>query len=110
MSAQPLCRLDDIDDGDSTALLANIKGERTSLIAVRSGGTLSLYVNSCPHILAPLDFIPGQFLTPEKDMIICSSHGALFRIEDGECVHGPCIGKHLTPISYSIKDGDIWLD
>lgn len=110
MSATPLCTVADIEDGESTALVTEMDGQRTSLIAVRQGDDIYLYVNSCPHILAPLDFIPGQFLTPEKDMILCSTHGALFRIEDGECVHGPCMNKRLDPVACSIRDGEVWLD
>lgn len=110
MNLGALCKLDDIDDGESTALIADLNGERTSLIAIRQGNSVTLYVNSCPHILAPLDFMPGRFLTPEKDMILCSTHGALFRIEDGECVHGPCIGKHLTPVACVVRDDHVWLD
>ena len=109
MSGQRLCKLEDIEDGESAALVAELDGQRTSLIAVRKDGEIYLYINSCPHILAPLDFMPGRFLTPEKDMILCSTHGALFRIEDGECVHGPCSGKRLDPVSCTVRDGAVWL-
>lgn len=109
MTDTPLCQLDEIDDGESAGFVMELDGQRTGLIAVRQGDYVVLYVNSCPHILAPLDFMPGRFLTPEKDMILCSTHGALFRIEDGECVHGPCIGKHLTPVECTVRDGAVWL-
>jgi len=109
MTSKPLCRLTDIDDGDCAGFTAPVQGKPTRLIAVRIGETVYLYINSCPHILAPLDFTPGRFLTPEKDMILCSTHGALFRIEDGTCVHGPCIGKHLNRVECAVRDGEVWL-
>jgi len=110
MSLTQLCALDDIDDGESAGFVAEVAGAPARIIAVRKGLRVYLYVNSCPHILAPLDFMPGRFLTPEKDMILCSSHGALFRIEDGHCVHGPCLGKHLQSIACSVRNGAVWLD
>jgi len=110
MKSTPLCALDDIDDGESAGFVAEVCGVTTRIMVVRKGLNVYLYENSCPHILSPLDFTPGRFLTPEKDMILCSTHGALFRIEDGHCVHGPCLGKHLAPIAGSVRDGAVWLD
>ena len=51
-----------------------------SLFVVRTGATVRAYENSCPHTGGPLDWVPDQFLTREKDMILCATHGALFRI------------------------------
>ncbi len=110
MSGVRLCALDDLDENDSAAFSADIEGVNTALMVIRQLENVYAYVNSCPHIGTPLDFMPGQFLTLEKDLILCSTHGALFRIEDGECVHGPCIGKHLKPLACSVHDGDVWLD
>lgn len=53
------------------------------------------YRNRCPHTGAPLNWQPNQFLNYENDMIQCALHGALFRIEDGRCLHGPCMGQSL---------------
>lgn len=56
------------------------------------------YRNSCPHTGAPLNWQPDQFLNYENDMIECALHGARFRIEDGYCLHGPCLGQSLQPL------------
>ena len=43
-------------------------------------------------------------------LIRCARHGALFLIESGECVAGPCEGDALQVIS-SKEDADgIWVD
>lgn len=105
-----LLKLDDIDDGNSVAVVAKIKGVKTSLIVVRKGQNVFVYTNICPHIGAPLDFEPGRFLNLEKDLIQCAVHGALFTIENGNCVSGPCKGKHLTPVATHIKKGTVHLD
>jgi len=104
-----LCQLDDIPDGDSCALVADIDDVSTSLIAVRKNKAVYVYKNSCPHIFAPLDFQPGRFLNLEKDLIQCAMHGALFTIEDGHCVQGPCIGKHLSDVAVFVKDNEVFL-
>jgi len=110
MTALPLCQINEIADGSSMGRTAEVSGKRTRLIIVRKGGCFFVYVNSCPHNRGPLDFIPDQFLTPAKDMILCAGHGAQFRIEDGYCVIGPCAGKALQPIPCTVRDGSVWLD
>ena len=51
-----------------------------------------------------------QFLDMDKEYIICSTHGALFNVEDGECIWGPCQGESLTKVELEIhSDGGIYL-
>ena len=104
-----LCLLDDIEDGESGGFFAERNGRMEGFIVVRKGDGVFVYTNSCPHIGAPLDFAPGRFLDPAKEMILCSTHGALFRIEDGHCVSGPCAGKGLTPVPVDLRDGAVYL-
>jgi nitrite reductase/ring-hydroxylating ferredoxin subunit len=66
---------------------------------VRSGGRLHAYRNACPHTGAPLNWSPNRFLTEDGDYLICALHGALFRIEDGLCVAGPCHGQRLEKLT-----------
>jgi len=70
LSGTVLAKLEDIPDGGSTALVAEIDGERLGLIAIRSGRRVFIYVNSCPHIGAPLDFKPDQFFNREGTHIL----------------------------------------
>ncbi|MEP1030606.1 MAG: Rieske 2Fe-2S domain-containing protein, partial [Alphaproteobacteria bacterium] len=75
------------------------------VMAIRQGDTVFAYVNSCPHVGTPLDMWPGRFLTRDGEYILCATHGALFRIEDGHCVAGPCVGRGLTPIDARVVNG-----
>jgi nitrite reductase/ring-hydroxylating ferredoxin subunit len=105
-----LCSLDDIPDGGSNGFVAAMpSGERKAFLAVRKGKRAFVYINSCPHTGAPLDFHPGQFLNLDKTLIMCSTHGALFRIEDGFCLSGPCAAKSLEPVLTEVKDGRVYL-
>ncbi|TCS64818.1 Rieske (2Fe-2S) protein [Varunaivibrio sulfuroxidans] len=113
-----LCALDDIPDGGACALIAPViknsptdthKAMRQSLIAVRRKNSVWLYVNACPHVGAPLNMEPGQFLNYDKTLILCANHGALFTIDGGLCIHGPCIGKTLDNIPCRIEKGAVYL-
>lgn len=104
--SEALCQLDDIEDGGSSGFIALGK----ALLVVRQGHTVHVYENSCPHIGAPMDFVPGQFLNVEKTHIQCSTHGALFEIGSGLCVHGPCTGDHLKPFKAVVIDGAVIID
>jgi nitrite reductase/ring-hydroxylating ferredoxin subunit len=41
---------------------------------------------------------------------MCATHGACFRIADGHCVAGPCVGESLRSISTVVRDGEAMLD
>ncbi len=101
MSEHALCPLDDIADGGSAGF--EIAGKL--VMAIRQGDRVFAYVNSCPHVGTPLDMWPGRFLTRDGEYILCATHGALFRIEDGHCVAGPCVGRGLTPIDAHVVNG-----
>lgn len=74
---------------------------------VRLGETVVGYVDSCPHAGWPLATLPDRYLTREKDLVLCSGHGALFRVEDGVCVAGPCAGDRLTQWPVVVVEGDV---
>ena len=109
MSANKLCHLSDIEDGNSAAFTADFDGKSNMVLAVRNGERVTVYLNSCPHTGAPLDLKTGQFLNLEKNYIICSTHGALFKIEDGYCISGPCRSSSLEAVPVTIKNGDVLL-
>lgn len=103
-----LCTLDDIPDGGSKGALPGPRG-RDQVLLVRQGGRVFGYVNNCPHYdRAPLGWRKDEFLNGAKDRIMCSAHGALFRIEDGTCEIGPCLGQALTPIRITVEGGQVF--
>ncbi|MDP7651319.1 MAG: Rieske 2Fe-2S domain-containing protein [Rhodospirillales bacterium] len=104
-----LCRLDEVADGGSERFVAQVDGQARSVMAVRRGQQVFVYVNDCPHTGAPLDFTPGKFLNLEGTHILCTGHGALFRIEDGHCVSGPCVGDDLQALDAVVEDGAVWV-
>jgi len=109
VKGEALCRLEDIPDGGSNGFFTDGKDGRLLYMAIREGAKVFVYKNACPHTGMPLDFQPGRFLTPEGDLIQCSTHGARFRIKDGFCVSGPCEGDSLIPVETEIRDGRVFL-
>jgi len=101
-----LCRLQDIPDGAAKGFAA-APGGFTGLFAVRRGDQVFVYVNACPHVGLPLEPLPDRFLDGRKTVILCSAHGARFRIEDGVCITGPCIGEGLEAVPHRIIDGAV---
>jgi len=76
---------------------------------VRRGATVRAYVNHCPHAGFPLNWQPDQFLAPRAPLILCVMHGALFDIETGTCVSGPCAGMALRALPVRVADGWVML-
>ncbi len=64
-----------------------------------------VYRNRCPHRGTPLDWQPGRFLDREGRHLVCATHCALFRLEDGHCVAGPCAGDALEALPTRAAEG-----
>jgi nitrite reductase/ring-hydroxylating ferredoxin subunit len=90
-----LCALAEIADPGSKGFMFREGDQLFMGFVVRRGETVVGYVDRCPHAGMPLAMLPDRFLTREGDLILCSSHGALFQPEDGVCVSGPCVGRSL---------------
>ncbi len=99
-----LCRVADIPDPGAKGF-PSAPGGFYGLFAVRKAGVVRVYVNSCPHIGVPLEPLPDRFLDTRKALIVCSAHGARFKIEDGHCVTGPCLGQSLEIVPHQEVDG-----
>ena len=74
-------------------------GETPVLIVHGDDGVVRVFQNSCPHRGTPLDWLPDRFLDRGGRHILCATHGALFRIEDGFCLSGPCAGARLRRVA-----------
>lgn len=98
MTNHALCRLDEIPINGAKG----IEHDSRSLVLVRTPEGVFAYENVCPHRGTPLDWVPDRFLTLDKKLIQCATHGAQFRIEDGYCVFGPCAGASLSGVGTAV--------
>ncbi len=102
-----LCALDEIADPGSKGFLFR-EGEALFLgFVVRRGGAVTGYVDRCPHAGMALAMVEDRYLTREGDLILCSSHGALFRVEDGVCIGGPCAGQALRTWAVGLEHDEV---
>jgi nitrite reductase/ring-hydroxylating ferredoxin subunit len=99
-----LCTEQEIPAGSSRGFAL---GESSCFVVKNHNGDIFVYANRCPHLGVELEWVADQFLDSEGELIQCSTHGALFLIDSGRCVSGPCVNQYLEPIPFSIKDGDI---
>jgi nitrite reductase/ring-hydroxylating ferredoxin subunit len=110
LTANLLCRLEEIDDGEARGFEFGTGMSRRAILVVRQGDRVFGYENVCPHLGTPLDFLPDDFMSDDGRFIVCATHGALFQIVDGYCVSGPCAGDALTPVTVEVdEDGRVVL-
>ena len=96
-----LISIDEIDEGNSKG----IDYENAYLFVIKKNDQIHLYWNRCPHLGTPLEWQEDKFLDEDGELIKCSTHGALFNIDDGLCLIGPCKGKNLQKIPFTIDNG-----
>lgn len=103
-----LCKLEDLKDGECRGFEIVLDGKPEQIFIVRKKDTIFGYFNECPHVGTPLNWRNTSFLTQDgSSQIICATHGALFRIEDGHCTAGPCLGEKLNKIDIRCIDGEV---
>lgn len=114
-STFPLCHYDEIDNRSAKAIAlrgVNAQGdiETCPLVLVRWDEQVYGYINRCPHTPVQLDGrVTGAFFNSERSHLMCDKHGALFDVDTGVCLDGPCEGQGLTPLSLAVIDGAICL-
>lgn len=98
-----LCELNEIENPGARGFEI---GDQPVVI-VRKDESVQAFINSCPHRGIRLEWQPDQFLDYAKQYIQCSTHGALFTLDKGLCVVGPCNGKSLQALDCRIEDGKV---
>ncbi len=100
-----LCSSQALAEGQSRAF--SVDG--IDLFGVRRQGRVYLYRNRCPHKRIALNWTEHGFLDDSASLIHCAHHGALFLIDSGECVAGPCEGEALQALDCREDSQGIWL-
>lgn len=98
----PVCTIDELSDPGARGFFVGDGEWPFRGFVVRKGEQIFAYGNICPHQRHPLDLLPDDFLTDDREMIRCSSHGALFEFESGRCLFGPCVGRSLMSLESRI--------
>ena len=105
-----LCAIDDIADPGSRAFELNYRGSVIDIFVVHVNAVVRAYVNSCPHTGVNLEWQQDRFLDLDKAFIQCSTHDALFEIDSGLCIAGPCVNKRLQSLELGHENGMLVLE
>jgi len=102
-----VARVGEIQPGHTKKFFLQIDGSEAECFAVNHGGTLHAYVNRCLHVPMTMDWIDNQFMTEDKQFILCATHGACYVPDTGECVSGPPFGKFLIRVPLIISGEEV---
>ncbi|MDX1817563.1 MAG: Rieske (2Fe-2S) protein [Marinobacter sp.] len=107
---QTVCALDELEPGQFVEFRLSVKAREpegmplTGFLFLEQGRAKA-YLNQCPHLGIELNWMPGRFRDSDGHFIQCSTHGALFKPDSGECIAGPCQGDALTALDIREQDG-----
>lgn len=97
--------IDSIPDGGALELWLDADDEASSVVVLRQDRQVFAYRNICPHAGRSLNLAPGRFIL-DTAYLLCAVHGAVFQINDGLCVGGPCRGASLSALTVTPLDPD----
>ena len=102
-----LCPLNSLPDPGSRGFELAMGDTVRPIFVVRQGLNAYGYLNDCPHLGAALNVSADAFLDTDGRYIRCALHGALFEIDGGRCIAGPCEGKTLSRIELQVEAGQV---
>lgn len=103
-------RRQEIDDGRFVSArlpqVITVAGNRTiSVLIGKPSGRLKVFANVCRHQAVPLDLGVDSPMSDDGLYLVCNSHGAMYRPDDGYCITGPCRGERLFAMQ-AREEGD----
>jgi len=109
-SVQTICAGDVLANGGlGVRFRVMIDGVTASAFAVRYRDQVYAYLNRCAHKLVELDWEEGRFFDREGQYLVCATHGARYKPENGVCMSGPCPGTALAPLEVIEENGEVFL-
>ena len=69
----------------------------TTELRIKSGETDITFYNRCPHQNKRL-YEPTEEAPINDGYLVCQHHGAVFDVQTGECVSGPCMNLKLDRV------------
>ena len=80
---------------------------REVLVLRDSDGAVHAYRNLCKHLPILLDAGSRKYLSADGTELLCNTHGARYRREDGFCVFGPCAGASLDRVIVVVEGDEL---
>lgn len=73
-----------------------MKGKIVQGFVLKKNDRFFVYQNKCKHLPVTLDLGDDNLFTHDKAHFQCHMHGAMYELETGYCVAGPCQGARLN--------------
>ncbi|WP_334187465.1 Rieske (2Fe-2S) protein [Noviherbaspirillum sp.] len=109
VTAIPICSSDAVvEGGKGIRFPVTAGGDNGNGFVIRYDGKVYGYLNRCAHVPIELDWNEGDFFESSGLYLMCSTHGAIYTPESGQCVGGPCRGGRLRPIMVVERDGHVF--
>lgn len=84
------------------------EGRPREAVLVRDvSGQARAYRNLCRHLPIPLDAGSRVFLNGSD--LVCATHGARYRVTDGVCIAGPCVGAVLLGMPIEMRGDELFV-
>ncbi|MFB9886657.1 Rieske (2Fe-2S) protein [Balneatrix alpica] len=104
-----LCDFHSLQENRARGFHFSHQQRQVNLIVVRRADKAYAYLNTCPHRGIPLEWQADEFMDINQHYLQCATHGALFLVESGECIAGPCQGESLVPQPLHLDEqGQLW--
>jgi nitrite reductase/ring-hydroxylating ferredoxin subunit len=104
-----ICESDAVlEGGKGVRFAVEAFGNSSTGFVVRYEGKVYGYLNRCAHVPIELDWAEGEFFESSGLYLMCSTHGAVYLPDTGECAGGPCKGGRLRPIALREEQGSIY--
>jgi nitrite reductase/ring-hydroxylating ferredoxin subunit len=111
MSMDLIGAIDDIPDKGLRFTYREGPFDEEGILIKLADGRMVAYKNECRHLPMRLDDRePRELWDPAGLHLVCSSHGAMYRPDDGLCTQGPCKGSHLRRLPIEVHNGEVFLD
>ena len=108
VEAVPLCNSHHlVEGGEAVPFDVSYAGQTCRAFAIRFEDQPHAYLNRCTHVATELDWQPNRFFDDSGQWLLCSTHGAAYRPDTGQCGGGPCQGG-LVKILLVERDGVVY--
>jgi nitrite reductase/ring-hydroxylating ferredoxin subunit len=101
-----LCKIESLENNDLQEFIFGEDKNEFRMVVYRRDETVRAYVNNCPHFHITLNKADGDFMLYDNN-IWCGHHSAVFRLEDGICIDGPCKSGRLENIPVNVCERNV---
>ncbi|EPJ47887.1 MAG: hypothetical protein OFPI_31540 [Osedax symbiont Rs2] len=104
-----LCDINALQN-DSVVCAIGFSKNAKQYIVISQGKRIFVYRNRCPHLNKTLNPQDQQLLDLHNNFIFCANHSALFTIDQGLCIKGPCTGQYLQKVASKVVGQQLLID